>query len=237
MVDQTCLNIQPVHNHDVVLQFHIVIDELVGILLVEFEGVSVFVVDLVEHCRVTDTVVTYRHLCITVTLRVVGHPQGGVEVELLLLEVITEHGVKRQITVLIELILQIEVHLIRDTLAAAISHVQGIDDRRQMELGTFVLRLCCQRCHEVVTHDVPPEVFPLVHLMFGGVCGGCCFSLPLPFSLCLIDALVTLCQRYRTQRVNHFPAPLLVDAVGQRIGLMIHGVEDRRYPVAHKLER
>ena len=106
-----------------------------------------------------------------------------------------------------------------------------------MELGTFVLRLCRQRCHEVIAHDVPPEVLPLVHLMFGGIGGCCCFSLPLPFCLCLIDTFVTLCQRYRTQRINQFLAPLLVDAVGQCIGLMIHGVEDRRNPVAHKFER
>ena len=62
------------------------------------------VIDLVEHRRVTDTVVTPRNLCITVTFRVIGYSQGRIKVELLLLEVITEHRFQRQIAVLIETI-------------------------------------------------------------------------------------------------------------------------------------
>ena len=78
-----------------------VVLELVHILVVERDGITVCVTDGVHDGGVADAVaVTIDHLHISVSLRVVDHTHWHIEVNLLLLEVIADGGLDVEIAVL-----------------------------------------------------------------------------------------------------------------------------------------
>ena len=88
--DKTRLDVEPVEKHDVVEHAEVVVVEHVDVRIVEVERVAMFVVDDIGHCGVADAVaVTILDLCVSITLRVVGHTEGQFEEELLQLEVVT----------------------------------------------------------------------------------------------------------------------------------------------------
>ena len=129
VVDDTRLDIKPVEHHDVVEYLQVGVLEFVEVGIVEVDAVGIFFLECLLHAGVTDGVaITPDDLCITIALRVVGHSQGGCEVELLLTEVITEGGVERQIAVLVPGVTHTEFHLVTNTTACTITQVEGIDD-------------------------------------------------------------------------------------------------------------
>ena len=79
--------------------------------------------------------ITPHELCITIALRVVGHAEGGREVELLLLEVITKGGVEREVAILVPGVACAELHLVTEATGVAIAEVEGIDDGREADGG------------------------------------------------------------------------------------------------------
>ena len=113
MEDHTRLDIQPVEEHDIVEGTDIGVFELVYFHIRKVEGVAIFFLDLFLHRRIPDAVtVTESQFGISVTFRVVGHSQRGIEEELPDLEVIAEVGVALQVTVEREGILETQFQFV-----------------------------------------------------------------------------------------------------------------------------
>ena len=101
MYDNTRLDVQPVENHDVIVQSEIVVVELVYIRVCEVDAVVMSLVDGIHHCAVADAVtITIDDFSITIAFRVVDHLDGNGEIELILLEIVTDGRFDVQVSVL-----------------------------------------------------------------------------------------------------------------------------------------
>ena len=101
MVDESSLNIEPIEEHNIVEHLKVSVLELMHIGIVEIDnavGIQFFY--LLCHTAVADRIaVTPYNLCVSVAFWVIGHSEWCSEVDLPLLEVITEGWVQRQISV------------------------------------------------------------------------------------------------------------------------------------------
>ena len=232
VVGDTCLDVEPVEEHDVVEGLQVGVLELVDIRLVEVDGVVIAFCEHILHAGVADGVaVTPDNLCITIALRVVGHTEGGGEVELRLLEVITEGGVEREITVLVPGVARAEFHLVAKSTGVAIAEVKGIDDGRETDGG--IVRLGLDGGDEVVANGVPENLLPETGLLGEGI--GSLMGL-LDAIVGGIDLLILQCEGYGTDEVHHLFARQGASAIGQGRGTVVIGIENGGDAIAHELE-
>ena len=106
------------------------------------------------------------HLYITVALGVIRHAERGVIIELLVLEVITQPRLQRQITVGVETIAQTDVQFIGKATSLTITKIERVEQGRDAQICWPGISMGA--VDEVVANVVPKEITKAT-LMLQGV--------------------------------------------------------------------
>ena len=213
--DETCLNVNPVEQHDVVRHREVVVLEVGQSHVVYLQRVAVFVVDLFCNAGMTDAVtVAIYHFYVAVAFGIVVETQGEGEVELTLFEVVAKLWPCLKVPVGVEGILAPDLHLVGKTLAATVAQVLRVDEWRQFDIA--IVGLLAYRPDELVA-DFPEradDIYVLL-LCFGGVnLGRIGYGWRIVDVVLSEDFQVGFFQRVGAQGGHQFTVTLDVDGVG-----------------------